>query len=149
VTQPQTPSSWIPRKEKLLFVINVTLPSPRYGVSHLPGLTIDVPEFALEVDDLSAFDFDALTLKSTNSPITVEVSHLSIAWRGRLIKSDLKSVAGQAVVVEGKNGKISGSFNATRLLALSTTNSAIDVSAEAHNANPGQPTVLSLKTTKG
>jgi hypothetical protein len=43
-------------------------------VWHLPSLTIDVSEFALEIDDLSAFDFDAITLKSTNSPITVKVS---------------------------------------------------------------------------
>jgi len=128
-----TPSSWIPpkKKEKPFFVINVTLPSPMHGVSHLPGFTIDVPEFALEVDDLSTFDFDALTLKSTNNPINV------------------KSVVGQAVVVEGKSGKISGSFNATRLLALSTTNGAIEASAQAHNAQPDKPTALSLRTTNG
>ncbi|KAF8267037.1 hypothetical protein EI94DRAFT_1786630 [Lactarius quietus] len=128
---PQTPSGWIlpKQKEKLFFVVNVTLSSHLDSVSHLPGFTIDVPEFALEVDDLSAFDFDSVTLKSTNSPITV------------------KSIAGQAVIVEGKNGKISGSFNATRLLALTTTNAAIEASAQAHNASPGQPTVISLKTT--
>ena len=98
MTQPQTSTlSWIPRKkEKLLFVINVTLPSPTHGVSHLPGLTIDMPEFALDVDDLSAFDFDALTLRSTNSPITVKVSHISITWRGRLI----------AIVSEVRRGTI-------------------------------------------
>jgi len=128
---PQTPSGWIlpKQKEKLFFVVNVTLSSHLDSVSHLPRFTIDVPEFALEVDDLSAFDFDSVTLKSTNSPITV------------------KSIAGQAVIVEGKNGKISGSFNATRLLALTTTNAAIEASAQAHNASPGQPTVISLKTT--
>ena len=76
MTQPQTPSSWIllKQKEKPGFVLDVTLPSPKHGVSHLPGFTIDVPEFALEIDDLAAFDFDAVTLKSTNSPIIAEVS---------------------------------------------------------------------------
>ena len=49
--------------------------------------------------------------------------------------------------VSTSNSKISGSFNATRLLALSTTNNAIEVSAQARNAEPGQPTLLSLKTT--
>jgi len=49
--------------------------------------------------------------------------------------------------VEGKNGKISGSFNATRLLTLSTTNDAIEASAHAHNSQ--EPTVISLKTTNG
>jgi hypothetical protein len=98
---------------------------------HLPGFAIDAPEFALEIDDLSAFYFNAVTLKSTNSPITVQ------------------SVVGQSVVVEGKNGKISGLFNATQLLALSTTDNAIKVFAHAHNAQPGQPTVISLETTNG
>ena len=53
--------------------------------------------------------------------------------------------------MEGENGKISGSFNATRLLTLSTTNNAIEVSTHVHNADkqPGQPTVISLKTTNG
>lgn len=76
--KPQTSSRRIPPKEKdkLFFIVNVTFPSPTYGVWHLPDFTIDVPEFALEVDDLSAFDFDAFTLKSTNSPITVKVSRI-------------------------------------------------------------------------
>lgn len=129
-----TPSSWIPlrQKEKIIFVVDVVLPSPpKYDVSHLPGFTIDAPDFTLEIDDLSAFYFNAVTLKSTNSPITVQ------------------SVAGQSIVVEGKNGKISGLFNATQLLALSTTNNAIKTFAHAHNAHPGQPTVVSLKTANG
>jgi hypothetical protein len=58
-------------------VVDVVLPSPpKYDVSHLPGFTIDAPDFTLEIDDLSAFYFNAVTLKSTNSPITVQVSHL-------------------------------------------------------------------------
>ena len=60
-----------------------------------------------------------------------------------------QSIVGQSVVVEGTHGKISGSFNATRLLALSTTNDAIEVSAQVHNAQPDQPTTISLKTTNG
>ena len=37
MTQPQTPSSWVPpeQKQNLCFVINITLPSPKYDVSHL------------------------------------------------------------------------------------------------------------------
>ena len=71
----QTPSRWISLKQtnKLFFVVNVTFPSPTCGASHLPGFTINVPDFALEVDDLSAFDFDTFTLKSTNNPITIKV----------------------------------------------------------------------------
>ena len=45
-------------------------------MSHLPGFTVDVPDFELEVDDLSAFDFDVINLKSTNNPITVKVNHI-------------------------------------------------------------------------
>ena len=59
-------------------VVNVTFPSPTSGVWHLPDFTINMPEFALEIDDLSAFDFDAFTLKSTNNPITVKVSRIGI-----------------------------------------------------------------------
>ena len=70
--QPQ-PSRWIsPKKEdKLSFVIEVTF--PRYGW-HLPNFIFDLPEFAVEVEDLSLLEFDVFALKSTDSPITVKVS---------------------------------------------------------------------------
>lgn len=51
--------------------------------------------------------------------------------------------------MEGKNGKIEGSFNATRLLALTTTNGPIDVSLDVHNTLPKEPTVVVLKSSNG
>ena len=56
---------------------------------------------------------------------------------------------GETVITEGKNGKIEGSFNVTRLLILHTTNSPINVSLNAHSNLPKKPAVVSLKTTNG
>jgi len=56
---------------------------------------------------------------------------------------------GEIVIAEGKNGKIEGSFNVTRLLKLSTTNSPINVSLNAHSNLPRKPTVVSLKSING
>ena len=49
---------------------------PKYRVSRLQGFTIDVPEFALEIIDLAAFRFDAVMLKSMDSPIIAGVSRI-------------------------------------------------------------------------
>lgn len=52
-------------------------------------------------------------------------------------------------MAEVKNGKIEGSFNVTTLLKLSAANSPINVSLNAHNNLPSEPTVVSLKSTNG
>jgi len=51
--------------------------------------------------------------------------------------------------VEGKNGKIEGSFNVTRYLKLSTTNSPIGVSLDVHNNLPRKSTVVILESSNG
>ncbi|KAH9971459.1 hypothetical protein BJV74DRAFT_907587 [Russula compacta] len=129
-----TPFRWIPprRKDSLFFVVDVTFPSPTHGrVRHVSTFAADVPGFVLDVDDLSGLSFGRFILKSTNSPVTVT------------------SVTGESIVAEGKNGKIEGSFNVTTLLKLSTTNSPINVSLNAHSNVPSEPTVVSLKSTNG
>jgi len=119
------------QKDRLFFVVDVTFPSPSpsQGIRHLPSFALDFPRFALNVDNLSGYSFRSLALKSTNGPISVN------------------SVMGETVITEGKNGKIEGSFNVTRLLKVCTTNSPINVSINAHSNLPRKPTVVSLKST--
>ncbi|KAI0302893.1 hypothetical protein B0F90DRAFT_180798 [Multifurca ochricompacta] len=165
-----TPFRWLPprRKDSLFFVVDVTFPSPEQGrpPRHFPTFAVDTPEFELDVNDLSSFRFDAFTLKSTNRPITVTVSSFNIII---IHKSQLfifmalphirprtdnyaafnQSVVGDSIIVEGQNGEIGGSFNATAFLKLSTTNGPINVSLDANNTAPSKPTVVSLKSTNG
>jgi hypothetical protein len=73
---PQTPFRWIPprKKDRLFFVVDVTFPkSPGHGMRDVSTFAIDTPKFALHVDDLSTYRFGSLALKSTNSPIIVNV----------------------------------------------------------------------------
>lgn len=121
------------QKNRLFFVVDVTFPSPSlsHEIRHVPSFTLDFPRFALDVDNLLGYSFRSLVLKSTNRPVSVN------------------SVMGETVIAEGKNGKIEGSFNVTRLLKLYTTNSPINVSLHAHNDLPKKPTVVSLKSYNG
>jgi hypothetical protein len=60
-----------------------------------------------------------------------------------------QSATSDIITVEGKNVKIEGSFNVTRFLKLSTTNSPIDVSLDVHSNLPSKPTVVVLKSSNG
>jgi hypothetical protein len=73
---PQTPFRWIPprKKDRLFFIVDVTFPkTPGHGIRDVSTFAIDTPKFALHVDDLTTSRFGSLVLKSTNSPITVNV----------------------------------------------------------------------------
>jgi hypothetical protein len=74
----QTPFRLFPprQKNRLFFVVDVTFPSqsPGYGIRHVPPFVLDFPRFALDVDNLSGCSFRSLVLKSTNRPISVNVS---------------------------------------------------------------------------
>lgn len=119
------------QKDRLFFVVDVTFPSPSHGIRHVPSFALDFPRFVLDVDNLTGYSFRSLVLKSTNRPVSVN------------------SVTGETVITEGKNGKIEGSFNVTRLLKLHTTNSPINVSLNARSDFPKKPTVVSLISTNG
>lgn len=55
-------------------VVDVTFPSPSQGIRHLPSFTLAFPRFVLDVDHLSGYNFRSLVLKSTNRPVSVNVS---------------------------------------------------------------------------
>jgi len=70
-TQPQTPSRWIPpkQKENLFFRCPCHLSVPYRRRVAPPSITIDVSEFALEADNLSALEVDDLSASTlTRSP---------------------------------------------------------------------------------
>ena len=148
----QTPFRLIPprRKNRLFFDVDVTLPSSTHHPRHLASFAVDTPRFGLDVEDLSGYSFDAFALKSTNRPVRVTVScPLPIVFRTSLNLFLKQSATSDIITVEGKNAKIEGSFNVTRFLKLSTTNSPIDVSLDIHNNLPSKPTVAVLKSSNG
>ena len=78
ITLYQTPFRLFPPREKnsLFFYVDVTFPnpSPSHGIRHIPSFALDLSRFVLDVDNLSGYSFRSLVLKSTNSPISVNVS---------------------------------------------------------------------------
>jgi hypothetical protein len=75
----QTPFRLFPPKlkDRLFFVVDVTFPSPSHGIRHVPSFALDFPRFVLDVDNLSGYSFRSLVLKSTNRPVSVNVSRSS------------------------------------------------------------------------
>ena len=78
ITLYQTPFRLFPPrlKSRLFFVVDVTFPSPSpsHGIRHVPSFALDFPRFVLDVDNLSGYSFRSLALKSTNRPVSVNVS---------------------------------------------------------------------------
>jgi hypothetical protein len=73
---------WHARGNDARFVIIVGLPSGRGAIRYIPSFHVDLPMFALTVDDLSAFRFGDFALRSSNS-IKAEVLVLHcLAARG-------------------------------------------------------------------
>lgn len=72
----QTPFRFFPprQKNRLFFVVDVMFPSPSHGIRHVPSFALDFPRFALDVDNLPGYSFSSFALKSTNRPISVNVS---------------------------------------------------------------------------
>ena len=74
----QTPFRLFPprQKDKLFFVVDVTFPSPSpsHGIRHVPSFALDFRRFVLNVDNLSGYSFRSFVLKSTNGPVSVNVS---------------------------------------------------------------------------
>jgi len=74
---------WDALGNDLRFVIKVELPSSHGSIRYIPSFHVDLPMFALTMDDLSAFCFGDIALRSSNSPIKAEVLVLyCLAARG-------------------------------------------------------------------
>jgi hypothetical protein len=73
----QTPSQWhmpwFSHGRDLRFVVQVELPAIRDAIRYIPSFHADLPLFAANMGDLSAFHFGDVDLKLSNSPIKVEV----------------------------------------------------------------------------
>ncbi|KAH9042745.1 hypothetical protein EDB85DRAFT_1916640 [Lactarius pseudohatsudake] len=120
-----TPRRWyIPSRDTLHFVVEVKLPVSR-------GAILDLPMFALDVGDISAFRFGDVSLRSTNSHIKV---------RGAIART---------FNVHSTNGGISGAFNISNSLTIVTTNSPVSVKVGALNGEPEKPTEVFIQTTNG
>jgi len=121
----------IPSRDALHFVIKVELPARRGAVRYLPSFEADLPRFTLDMDDISAFRFGDVNLKSTNSHIKV---------RGAIAST---------FNVHSTNGGISGAFNTTNSLTIVTTNSPVSVRIGAVNEKSEKPTNVLIRTTNG
>jgi hypothetical protein len=128
-----TPRQWwhIPSGDAFHFVVEVELPASRGEVRYIPSFEADLPNFTLDFDDISAFRFGDVSLRSTNSHINV---------RGAIAST---------FNVHSTNGGISGTFNATDSLTIVTTNSPVSVTIGAVNEKPEKPTEVIIQTTNG
>jgi hypothetical protein len=128
-------------------VIEVELPASREAVRYLPSFEADLPSFALDMDDISAFRFGDVSLKSTNSHIKVRVIILPIyaCTAANLLQGAIASTFN----VHSTNGGISGAFNTTNSLTIVTTNSPVSVRIGAVNEKSEKPTNVLLQTTNG
>lgn len=137
----------IPSRDALHFVIEVELPASRGAVRYLPSFEADLPRFALNMDDISAFRFGDVSLKSTNKHINVRVSILLIyaCATANLPQGAIASTFN----VHSTNGGISGAFNTTNSLTIVTTNSPVSVRIGAVNEKSEKPTNVLIRTTNG
>ncbi|KAF8271095.1 hypothetical protein EI94DRAFT_1721330 [Lactarius quietus] len=121
----------IPSRDGLHFVIEVQLPASRNAIRYIPTFEADLPRFALNMDDISAFRFGDVSLKSTNNHINVQGAIAS------------------TFNVHSTNGGISGAFNTTNSLTIVTTNSPVAVRIGAVNERSKKPTKVLIRTTNG
>ncbi|KAH9047285.1 hypothetical protein EDB84DRAFT_1462114 [Lactarius hengduanensis] len=127
-----TPRRWyIPSRDTLHFVVEVKLPVSRGAIRYVPSFQADLPMFALDMGDISAFRFGYVSLRSTNSHIKV---------RGAIART---------FNVHSTNGGISGAFNISNSLTIVTTNSPVSVKIGALNGEPEKPTEVFIQTTNG
>jgi hypothetical protein len=103
-------------------VVEVELSASRGAVRYLPSFEADLPRFALDMGDISAFRFGDVSLKSTNSHIKVRVLIYACAT-ANLSQGRVASTFN----VHSTNGGISGAFNTTNSLTIVTTNSPVSV----------------------
>ncbi|KAG8930164.1 hypothetical protein FRC03_006468 [Tulasnella sp. 419] len=128
-----TPQRW-PHKfddvEKLLFTITVTIPIS--GVTPIPLSSLEtyLPLFKHEIGNLDGkVTFSSLNLKASNAVVvaqSLQVNHL---------------------VIQTSNAPISGFFNVTDLITLSTSNGAIDADVDLRSEDQHSPTELNFRTS--
>ncbi|KAF8270932.1 hypothetical protein EI94DRAFT_1569526 [Lactarius quietus] len=121
----------IPSRDGLHFVIEVQLPTSHNAVRYVPSFEADLPRFALNMDDISAFRFGDVSLQSTNNHIEVQGAIAS------------------TFNVYSTNGSISGVFNTTDSLTIVTSNSPVAVRIGAVNEKSEKPTKVFIQTTNG
>ncbi|KAH9067777.1 hypothetical protein EDB87DRAFT_1678160 [Lactarius vividus] len=127
-----TPRRWyIPSRDTLHFVVEVKLPANRDAIRYVPSFQADLPMFALDMGDISAFRFGDVSLRSTNSHIKV------------------KGAIASTFNVHSVNGGISGAFNISKSLTIVTTNAPVSVKIGALNGESEKPTEVFIQTTNG
>lgn len=127
-------------------MVEVELPAS-HGVRYIPSFEANLPMFALDLDDISAFRFGDVSLRSTNSHIKVRVISLTIyACAGAKL---LQGAIASTFNAHSTNGGISGTFNTTGSLTIVTTNAPVSVKIGAVNEKPEKPTEVFIQTTNG
>ncbi|KAI9441484.1 hypothetical protein H4582DRAFT_1810952 [Lactarius indigo] len=127
-----TPRRWFfPSRDALHFVVEVKFPAGRGAIRYVPSFQADLPMFALDMSDISAFRFGDISLRSKNNHIKVQ------------------GVIASTFNAHSTNGGISGAFNVTNSLTIVTTNSPVSVKIGALNGEPEKPTDVFIQTTNG
>ncbi|KAJ7697797.1 hypothetical protein B0H17DRAFT_1051273 [Mycena rosella] len=106
--------------------IQLVLPEGKTPL-HLKGLSVNLPHFTVDVGHLKdAVAFESAVLRTSNAAGSLTASTLTL---------------------ETSNGGISGTFNTSTHLHLSTSNAPINVSVGLTNANSTAATTLNMRTS--
>ncbi|KAI0316368.1 hypothetical protein OF83DRAFT_1060481 [Amylostereum chailletii] len=118
------------RHDIVHFRLTVYLPLSS-GTRFIPNFFTTLPQFVQTLDGISpAFEFGNLTLVSANAPIHA-----------------LGDVVADQIILHTSNSPISGSFNTTSQLSLTSSNGPIDVTAASFNDDPSQAHTMILHTS--
>jgi hypothetical protein len=126
-------------------VVEVKL--PRGAVRYIPSFAADLPMFSLDMDDMSAFRFGDVILKSTNNHIKVRVIILILPIYTCAAVNLPQGAVASTFNVHSTNGIISGAFNTTDSLTIEATNSPVLVRIGAVNEKSEKPTEVSIRAT--
>lgn len=143
----QTPDNWHPNHGvNLSFEVTVHIPSI---IKSIKDLSTDMSIFTTNVWDMGSTHFEAISLKTTNSPIDVQ----TLRATDLVLRTTNAAITGTYVVartaeIVTKNGNIGGTFNASDSLRLVTENARI--AATVHLYNDGaRPTYFAALTNNG
>ncbi|EIN10113.1 hypothetical protein PUNSTDRAFT_126011 [Punctularia strigosozonata HHB-11173 SS5] len=163
-----TPRYWKHQtnKESLDFRLVAKLPRPRRSPGHIKKFTTSLHNFATHVGSfLGVYHFDSITLRSTNRPAVIEArqrlvclfpimltmtqslggERINIITTNSAVEvSDI--VQSPATEIHTTNGPITGVYNSSTSLSLTTSNARIKADVHLYNYGKTEST-LSVATT--
>ncbi|KAG8692154.1 hypothetical protein FRC08_009980 [Ceratobasidium sp. 394] len=119
-------------RDRLYFLVVVTLPTSRSSLLNLNAFDTNLPNFRHKFERLGD---------------RVQFEHLSVQGTNAVIQADSLFVS--QGTLKTTNGAINGQYNTTDSLTLQTTNGAVDVDVGVTNDDTHRASSLAIKSTNG